>query len=204
MSEKPEKVEWELSQYLDGQLSSRQAAALEKRLAQDPQLRQELQRYVALEEHLSAMGREELAGIDYESQRSQIMAALERKGLLAARPRRVLIFRPVFGVLAAAAAVAIVATVALVLFGTKPPTQAPIAKAPLGPAPMVAVAGMLAPPAQRETKVSVQYPQMVREELPPAQEEAPADIPPGTVAVSFGRPGAMPPVTGGELPVFLE
>jgi anti-sigma factor RsiW len=99
-------LEFELSQYLDGQLSGRRERRLERRLEQDPALREELKKYASLEGGLASLAQRELAGLDYDAQRGEVVRMLERKRLLAA-PRRAVIFRPVFawggGALAVAA-----------------------------------------------------------------------------------------------------
>lgn len=116
---RPDKnTNWEylLSQHLDGQLDDRQAGELARRLAEDSQLRQALALYTALADHLRPADREAPAGIDYDSQRAAIMAAIERKALLEGLPRRRLVFRPVFRALAAAAVLLVLASVGVLVF----------------------------------------------------------------------------------------
>ncbi len=115
-------LEFELSEYLDGNLPAHEAARLEKLLAEDNELRQQLQDYASLNEGLSKIGRAELEDIDYDRQRSEVMAAIERKVLLEGYParRRQVAIRWMAGGLAAAAAVLIVASLALQLFRSEP------------------------------------------------------------------------------------
>jgi len=176
-------LEFQISQYLDGQLSRRQAAMFERRLQRDEALRRELRRYTALESELSAMGQAELQDVDYADQRAEIMSALERRQLLEVPlPRRRLVLRPVFAVLAAAAVLVLVAGVAVRIFrSTAPPkTVVQVAVLPMGPAPS-------SDPA--EVKVVLRQPdwgdiRMAATELAHAEPGMPA----GTVLVSFSRP----------------
>lgn len=81
-------LEYLLSEYLDGQLTGRDKAKLERQLAEDTDLRAELRCYTALNEHLQAADAQELEQIDYNAQRAEIIAAVERKVLLEGPPRR--------------------------------------------------------------------------------------------------------------------
>ena len=102
--------EFLLSQYLDGQLGERQAADVERRLAKDGSLRRQMELYAALEKKLSALAQDAApADVDYDWQRQEIMAALERRSLLNnLQPRRMFLRRPVpMSLMAAAAAVVI-------------------------------------------------------------------------------------------------
>ena len=100
---KDNELELLLCDYLDGQLGARRQAKLEKRLAADPELREELRKYAALDGHLAELAGGEVEGVDYERQRAEIVAAVERKVLLDAPIRRPILLRPAFGALAAAA-----------------------------------------------------------------------------------------------------
>ena len=62
-----EEQEFELVQYLDGQLSPSRAKRLEERLARAPELRQELDRYAGLQEQLSAAAEQSPAEIRWEA-----------------------------------------------------------------------------------------------------------------------------------------
>jgi anti-sigma factor RsiW len=105
-------VEFLISQYMDDQLDSAQKLELERRVAQAPAVAEAFRQYRALEGHLTNLELPslDLDGVDFDSQRSSIMANLERKALLTQRRRRLTIpaifLRPAFvGALAAAAMV---------------------------------------------------------------------------------------------------
>jgi anti-sigma factor RsiW len=123
VSEDQDNIEFLLSEYTDGQLSDEQSRQMEERLLADPALREQASLYRKLNLELFASRDEELAGVDYDAQRHEIMAKLERKALLA-RPRFNVI-RVVFaGSLAAAAAVLIAAS-AWIYFRSSTATSAP-------------------------------------------------------------------------------
>jgi len=169
----------ELTEYLDGQLSRRQALDLERRLAEDPALREELRRYAALEGQLSALGAAEPAGVDYDAQRQDILYALERKALLERRPPvRIIRFWP--GVFAAAAA----AAVFLVGRVLTPPGFPP------APRPFVAALVLpIGPPVRGTAVVRAECVPVSWDNLILAPGEAPEEVPatpPGTVVVSIG------------------
>ena len=118
-----------LCRYLDGDLSRREQAKLEARLADEPALREELRLYASLDGHLPDLAGEAPAGVDYVRQRADIMAAVEREALLAAAPRR-LLFRPAaLGALAAAAAVLMIVSAGLLYLlatpGARPTVYVP-------------------------------------------------------------------------------
>lgn len=177
-SDRQSELELELTRYLDGQLSRRRAVALERRLLEDAALRRELQRYAALEGYLAAMGHDVPEGVDYDAQRGEIVAAAERRVLLSGAPRRRLVFRGPLTALAAAAAVAILLAAGWLM---RPATPAPVVQAMVLPAEAQ---------ARGEVALVVEYPQLTDDELPLApagRREARPGLPPGTVAVSFGR-----------------
>ena len=190
-----ERLEFEISQYLDGQLPRRRALALERRLRTDVALAETFRRYAAMEGRLSALGAAELAGVDYDEQRGQIMAALERKVLLAP-PSRVWRLRPVLGAIAAAAAAVIAVTVgwwALGPGGPQPVVQAIIL--PAGPQPLGEVA------------MVVRYPRLEADELTLALDgevRGASALPPGTVAVSFGSRDEPGNGAGEDLSIFMN
>jgi anti-sigma factor RsiW len=185
-----ENLEFRLCQYLDGQLGRREQAALEKRLAADPALRDELKRYAALNGQLGALRENAGAGpeVNYDLQRAEIVAAVERK-LLLARRRRPLVLRPVFGALAAAV-VLLVSVGVLVLLQTGPGT-------PVEP-PVRVIVLPVAPPSGGAGEVLVRVEPDEPEQIPsaPGEEAAPQDVPDGTVVVSIGAgtARAQPPL----------
>ncbi len=110
----PNDAEFLVCQYLDGQLEGQAKADFEHRLAAEPALAELLREYRALDAQVSAAAAAKVEKVDFASQRASIMASLEREHLLSAKPRRLLVFRPVFiGTMAAAAAVLLVASVSL-------------------------------------------------------------------------------------------
>lgn len=125
-----------LVRYLDGELSDREAAELERRVETDGRLGELLRQYASLDGRLAELREHTAEGLDEELQRADIVAALERKVLLEgpSHRRRIMRFRPV--AVAAAAVVAIAVTVALMLPGGKdaPPSPAePFVHASLTP-----------------------------------------------------------------------
>lgn len=186
--QRDEDLERQLCGYLDGQLSRREQARLEKRLAGDEALREELKRYAALDGHLAALGAEEVEGIDYDLQRAEIIAAVERKVLLARARRRRLLFRPVLGALAAAATVLLLASVAVMVFVPKRPVQ------PVGPAVHVELV-RAAEPTAPDAEVIVRIEHVGSDEVSPVavEDTLPAEALAGTVVVSVGRGGAARP-----------
>ncbi len=177
-----DQLEFELCQYLDGQLGYFARRRMEKRLAEDPHLREELQKYAALDEQLASLGASEIDGLDYSSQREDIMASLERRNLLEHRRSRLLVLRPRFvgGLVAVAAAVA-------AAFGVW--TMMKPASAPVSPVSEVTVA-VLAPAAPtRESVVEVTCLRMEMTDirLAPPENLLSPDLPRGTVMVAAGR-----------------
>ncbi len=120
-----------LTEYLDGNLDNAGEAELAARLDNDAELRDELRRYTALNENLQIATEcdDALDEIDYDTQRAEIIAAVERKVLLEGPPRRRLMLRPAFRVLAAAAAVLLIFTVGAFMFQS-PPQMIEVSVAP--------------------------------------------------------------------------
>ncbi len=128
-------LEFLLSEFAAGQLSGGKAHRLRKQLARDPGLSAELRKYSALDAGLDALADEEIEGVDYEQQRSDIVRLVERKVLLSHRRPR-LRWQRVAAPLAMAAAVAI-ALSAWLLYPTG--TVAPPSGDPGGPETFVRV-----------------------------------------------------------------
>jgi hypothetical protein len=115
-----------LCRYLDGELSRREQRKLEERVEQDAGLREELRLLASLDGQLAAMAEDVPAGADLDRQRAEIVSSVERRALLAPARRR-LVFRPVvWGSLAAAAVLVIVASVAMRQFGEPEAAQATV------------------------------------------------------------------------------
>ena len=174
--------EYLLSRYLDGDLTSPEKSALLGKLNADDTLGEELRRYTALDENLRTMDRDELDQIDYDAQRARIIAAVERKLLVEGPPRRRLILRPAFRVLAAAAMVLIIASAGIVVFQStfqgRTPAPPSVTVALLSGSPGVAGLGEL----------TVSMKRLEEEELvmAPAGVVSSSSLPPGTVLVSAG------------------
>ncbi len=176
MSEKMDKsdIQQKLCAYLDGELSESASAELERQLAASPQLQAELRNYAAINKQLADLGEEDMPGIDTDAQRERIMGVLERQTLLGPRRRR-LSLRPAVRVLSAAAVVAIVATVAWLIF--QPSTRQPQAQ--------VVVARVVQPPQPTgKAMLAVEYPRI--EWILQPQDTPSTAIPPGTIVVSIG------------------
>ncbi len=195
-----ERLEFTLSQYLDGELSPKEQAELRSRLAGDEALRDELRRYTALQQQIDEANRAELDGIDYDAQRGEIIAAVERKILLEGQPRRrPLVLRPAFGIVAvAAAAVLLVTSVALWRLGQTPaPTDGP------------AVIAMILPESSQTVQAAEPVVRLMRMEeqdlvMAPFPSAGADTLPPGTVVVSVGsraKPRAAAGMLAGMFPI---
>jgi anti-sigma factor RsiW len=195
---KPEDIEYQLSQLLDGELPAEQAQALRRRLAEDPALAEEYRRYQALEKGLGGMGRQ-TPSVDWELQRDSIRAVLEREALLKplSAPWRSVVFRWSAAVSAAAACV-VAGLLVLNWFVSGGPGRGQAAisvdftipKAHAGSALQVAMTASAAPAASGSI-LAVEY----EEHSAGEQATAPAELSggawawaerPGTVIVSAG------------------
>lgn len=179
-----ENTEFELTQYLDGQLKGARKRRLQRRLDQDPLLRQELARFGALEGNLAELGQVEFPEADCRLQREQIIASLERRSLLGRPARRLTILRPSFVFSAATAAAAIVAAVMLWPAFTSSESTGGAAKVEL------AVNVVLPEPPSSEVESVIVFRQLPQEELPPRVEQVlmqgESEVPSGTIVVSAG------------------
>lgn len=177
-----------LCEYLDGHLSPREAAEVERRLTAEPELREQFRQYSNLQVHLEDLAREVPPGFDLEAQRGQIRTMLERKMLSAgprSRRRRLAFFRAVPRVvqraLAVAAAVLLLATVGWWAFRAEEPARPPVVEvnlaAPVRPAP-----------APEQLAVQMHRPEWweIRLAGEPAERRATEELPAGTVFVSVG------------------
>lgn len=175
-----ENTEYLLSQYLDEQLTPREEADLREKLSEDGDLREELRRYSVLDEQLRSLGGVEVEGIDYDAQRAGVVSSVERSVLLKARPRRRLILRPAFGVLAAAAMVLIAISVGVLMFRSPPP-----------PPPVQIIAMKWLPesaPSAGPVEVSMELKRLDVGQLAmvPSEAAPASSLPSGTVLVSIG------------------
>lgn len=185
-----EDLELQLCRYLDGELSRRERLALEARLEGDEALQEDLRRYAALDDYLAEMGSGELDGVDYDRQRAEIIAAVERKALLTPPRRRPILLRPTFGLLAAAASILLVLAVTGIFFPPGQPAETTSAVLVEIPAP--------APRLTGGAEISVRLSPAEAHELPLAPEpESLGTTPPGTVVVSFSA-HKHPPSTSVE------
>ncbi|MCL2701136.1 MAG: hypothetical protein FWE88_05525 [Phycisphaerae bacterium] len=140
--EKPEydNMEFKLSQLLDGDLPPDEEALLLARLRDDDELAKTYAGYRRLDDMLEDLAvAPELSAVDYDAQRADIMACIEKKALLTYSPRkRVLPW--VFGGALSAAAVAMLAIGAFIVFRTATVVPTP-------PQPTAgSVASVLVPP----------------------------------------------------------
>ena len=174
---KDDDLESQLCRYLDGQLPRRERLALEKRLEEDEPLREALRRYAALDACLEEISAREVDGIDYDRQRAEILAAVERKVLLAPPRRRPILLRPTFRVLTAAASVLLVVSAAVLIFRPRrPPDGTPSILVEIPP---------IAPRPSGPVEISVQISAPDLGETPLAPEpESPGAMPAGTIVVS--------------------
>ncbi len=169
-------IEFLLTEYLDGNLDAAGKAELATRLESDAELRQELRRYTALNENLQIPPQfdDVLDEIDYDTQRAEIIAAVERKVLLEGLPRRRLLLRPTFRVLAAAATVLLVFAVGAFVFRSTPQMLE------------VAIA-----PSQVSSGGALEF-ELVRQDAPMMAAAMPA----GTIVVSVGGASSARQPTG--------
>jgi anti-sigma factor RsiW len=187
--DRPQDLEFLLCEYLDGELPRRRRRELDKRLEADEALREELRKYTALEARLGDLGGEEVEGIDYDLQRAEIVAAVEKRALLQAPRPRPIYLRPVFGALAAAASILLIISVGAFLLRPAAPPAGRLVEVQIKPA---------APLSGRLGAVRVELKRPNYDELPLAPDVAAvADAPPGTVVVSIG-PDLAPAATPAE------
>jgi anti-sigma factor RsiW len=193
MENEKDNLEFLLSQYLDGQLDLQEMERMEDRLGGDLELRRELQRYAKLDEMLGELrSPPELEAVDFDAQRQEIMAALERKALLTGRPRFNVI-RLTFAGAGALAAVALIAvgTWLAIHTTTLTPNSGPVARVevvkPISSSHGQAVASLVGPGAEdpNQAQVAVEYEQVPDNEfsLAAGSEQLPEawDAPTGTV-----------------------
>jgi len=196
---KPDEIEFEMSQLLDGELSPEREAALRRRLGEDPALAEEYRLYKALDGTLSPPG-EPLDEVDWDFQRESIRGVLEREALLTASgsfwPGRVV--RWAVTVTAAAAAIAILALAVQQWLPTSPETPVVITP-PETPTPpdqsplVVAYAPPKAPPTG--SRLTVTYSEPTTAELALAALGgrgilARSPMPARTILISTGRSGS--------------
>ncbi len=170
-----------LCDYLDGRLSHRQRRLLEKRLEQDGDLREQLRQYGVLDGMFDQLGESDAEGFDFDQQRSEIVAAAERKVLLGPKRYRPVYLRPVFMGLAAAASLLLLAGAAFLL--TRPPVVGMSQSAPAVSVYVLPVAN--APIGREVVSVTLSAPSGQAYQ-PPQPTTSNAAVPRGTVVVSTG------------------
>jgi anti-sigma factor RsiW len=185
--DRPEKdnLEYELSQYLDGQLSGRRARKVQRELERSPELQEDLKKYAALDGLLTGAARQGAPGVNYDAQRAEVLRMLERRRLLEGRQRRPIVLRPVFalgGGLALAAALVV---------GFALRTQQPTDNVPKTGTTVEVFAQIVVPAAPRTAVAEGRLPRMDEKDFRFA--DAPADpglaelagepLPPGTVMI---------------------
>jgi len=206
---RPEKdnLEYELSQYLDGQLSGRRARKVQRELERSPELQEDLKKYAALEGLLTGAARQGVPGVNYDAQRAEVLRMLERRRLLEGRQRRPIVLRPVFalgGGLALAAAL-------VVAFSLR--TQQPTDNVLKAGQAVEVFAQVVVPAASRTVVADSRLPRMDEKDFRFA--DAPADpgltelagepLPPGTVMIlvePFSHEDAD--WAAGEMPFLAE
>lgn len=189
-----------LSEYVSGTLGAAEAKELERRLAGEPDLRAELQRYISLEQELAGLSDDAPADVDYDRQRREIIRTLERRALLHGPVRRPLVFRRVFAPLAAAAAVLLVASATWFVFRsfTRRPVDGQVVVVLLSPGGQAAPGGQvvatlvpIAAAAPDGRVASFEYRKTDFDDIRLTVTDAGTglpDLPPGTVMVSTGPP----------------
>jgi len=169
-----------LCDYLDGRLSNRQRRLLEKRLEQDDDLREQLRQYAALDGMFDQLAEMDSEGFDFDQQRSEIVAAAERKALLGPKRYRPVYLRPTFMGLAAAASLLLLVGAAFML--TRPPVQT----SQFAPAVSMQVLPVADIPAGREEVSMTLSAPTGQAYKPPQPTTSKTAVPRGTVVVSAG------------------
>ncbi len=213
MKDEKDNLEFLLSQYLDGQLDPREMERMEDRLGGDLELRRELQRYAKLDEMLGELrSPPELEAVDFDAQRREIMAALDRKALLSGRPRFNVI-RMTFAGVGALAAAALIAVGAWLAFHT--PTVAPsdsvVRVEMVKPVSsdqgqvVVSIAGP-EPEDMSQAQVTVEYERVPDDEFPLASDQTPEawDAPTGTVLMVGASPAQPEPPASSLADLLME
>jgi len=180
-----------VSQYLDGRLGQAETSRLERRLAVDGELREQLRLYSRLDGVLKEGYAHPPAGVDYDAQRAEIAAAVERSVLLEGLARRRLVFRPVFAALAAAAVLLVAASAALLAYR-------PAAPASTGAKIEVAVVSV-APPAVGAGQLTVSLVRPAPGDVPELAMTSDDDLPAGIVIASVGGGEGPPEASGFEM-----
>jgi hypothetical protein len=165
---------------------------MQRRLETDADLLAQAKLYEALDVQLDGLAKAQVPGVDYDLQRQQIMASIERKMLLAPRRGVSMFFGPVFRV-AAIAAMAVVAVSLYLHFASRPPAG----PAPAGVARVETAngggieVGILQPGVSKSQAEAESFPVQLAE-LPLANPHGQqvAQATPGTVIASFDRPRA--------------
>lgn len=215
MENEKDNLEFLLSQYLDGQLDPQEMERMEDRLGGDLELRRELQRYAKLDEMLGEMRLPpELEAVDFDAQRQEIMAALERKALLAGRPRFNVVRMTFAGVGAlAAAAVIAVGTWLVIRTPTSTINSSPMARVevvkPASSSHGQVVVSVVGPAIEdsNQAQVAVQYEQVPDNEFPLAAAEHKPQTwaaPTGTVLMVGVSPRQPDPSANNMSDLLLE
>jgi anti-sigma factor RsiW len=200
---KNDDLEFELSQLLDGDLPHDRAEAVLKRLGDDPGAAEQFRQYQAVEQALSGLS-ERLPDIDWDLQRDDINAELEREALLGRGASRWVGRVVRWSSMAAAAAAVLVAAVLLWPAHTQMPTTELVVAYP-GAAPVAAAGpvvlsselivpdGLSASPERLTASLDLMAAPFVRSYEPSVLAGAPTV---GTVVVSMGAPNETASPTG--------
>jgi anti-sigma factor RsiW len=155
-------LEYRISLYLDGLLEPSEAAEIESLAERDSAVAAELRRYRRLQGHLEEFSRRTTGAIDFDAQRANIRAELERRELLRdhRKPAMVLRLRPAYAALAVAALLLVVASAAWLAFEKTSSSSRPEAPVALGPEPTVSVEVLPAVEPEGRSSFHVEYPQV--------------------------------------------
>ena len=206
MDEAPDKqnIEFQICQLLDGQSTGRQGRRIEQLLEASPSAAEQARLYRALESGLARLDDNlPFDEFDFQQQREEVMAKLERRLLLDGHgPRsRTILLRPAWLTAAAAAAAVLVAAVGAALWLTRP--QAPVSR----PVAMVKVLPAQQAPLKPGGYVDVQTrqgPSWDEMPLAPEDPQGRGNLPSGTVVVSFGaEPATAAAGQAGVYPIGL-
>jgi len=169
-------LEFQISRYLDGQLSDRQAAELEKRIQSDPNLGRLMDRYAAIASHVSDMSLDE-SEFNFAEQKAEIMRSVERKMLLGGARRRI-VLRPFVRIAAAAAVILIVSAVAFWMLQPAPQPDETIEVALMRSEPL--------PTGEIVMDIELVLLSWDEIDLASQDEAVSPELPAGTIVVSIG------------------
>ncbi|MFP4105458.1 MAG: anti-sigma factor family protein [Phycisphaerae bacterium] len=187
-----------LTQYMDGELPKAERSELEKALASDPALTDRLRQYREVDQALERVDELPFDDDDFDNQRGNVMAVLERRMLLDHSPRKhIRLTGRRIKVAAVAAVIAVLAVVGSLVLPWNEPQ----------PDPSEVLASLVEPSRtspNAELDVSMATPSLEMIRLaPPEMADRDVVVPPGTVVVTIGDTSADKG-NGSDMPFIVE